>query len=81
MKEQIKIKAKKALNYVAENPFEIILMVGTLGLIGMALRPQQTITITELSEEESDYMNQWLNHCNSFEYDPTKVIETTSETL
>jgi hypothetical protein len=83
MKEQIKIKAKKALNYVVENPFETILVIGTLGLLGMALRPQKTMAVSEDSPEQDDFMNQWIEHCNSFEYEPTKsIIDTTStETL
>ena len=83
MKEQIKIKAKKALNYVVENPFETILVIGTLGLLGMALRPQKTMAIFEDSHEQDDFMKQWIEHFNSFEYEPAKsIIDTTStETL
>jgi hypothetical protein len=79
MKEKVKQKLKNAAEFVAENPTEILMLVGIVGIVGMAIRGnKKNLEYINQHDDNDEYMQAWLEHCNSFEYQPNQIIETTA---
>ena len=79
MKEKIKKRLKRAAKFVAENPTEVLMMLGIVGIVGMAIHGnKKTLEYVNQNDDNDDFMNAWLEHCNSFEYQPNQIIETTA---
>ena len=80
MKEKIKQKLKNAAEFVAENPTEILMLIGIAGIVGMAIHGNKKAVGYPVNQHDDndEFMQAWLEHCNSFEYQPNQIIETTA---